>query len=108
MNTARFAFVVSTLSSVVALAQVAPVSLDQPASAPSDQQQPIPTDDQLTIVSDTGYSITEKGPHERTWQRVRELVDKNGFSQTVTNSYVEMASGMHVWSKEKQDWLEAR
>jgi hypothetical protein len=60
---------------------------------------------QVTDDSVDGIRVVERGPHHRTWQRIFEVQDANGFLQPKTNSYVELAAGMHVWTDQK--WVEA-
>lgn len=44
-----------------------------------------------------GYAISERGPHHRTWSRVTEQPVRDGKVIRQTNSYVELATGMHYW-----------
>src|SRR5262245_66538721 len=51
-------------------------------------------------------TVAERGAHHRTWQRVSERVRRDGKSIKHTNSYVELATGMH-YQKDGQ-WLESK
>src|SRR6185436_6045129 len=51
------------------------------------------------------YRTVERGAHHRTWQRITQELDENGFPQTRTNAYVELATSMHRWNQEK--WVES-
>src|SRR5262245_9222168 len=48
-------------------------------------------------------TITEKGPHHRTWGTVREVQTARGI-RSQTNSYVELQTGLHRWTD--QGWVE--
>src|SRR5206468_3396605 len=49
----------------------------------------------------------DAGPHHRTWQNVKVEQDELGQQVTTTNSYVELATGMNVWSETEGKWLAA-
>ncbi len=66
-------------------------------------QQIVPPDQ----AADGVYRVIERGPHHRTWERIVEVEDENGFLKPEAHSYVELATGMHVWDEEKQQWTEA-
>jgi hypothetical protein len=72
----------------------------QPAQAPGSAQQVGPPGDGV-------YAITEAGPHERRWAKVNRIQQLDGSLQTVTNSYVELKTGMNVWSAADKKWIEA-
>ena len=56
--------------------------------------------------SDLGYSVVDRGPHHRVVQAITQ--ETNDISETSirTNSYVELATGMHY--EENGQWLESR
>lgn len=55
----------------------------------------------------THFSITERGAHHRVWSRVTQKTNALGQVRTRTNSYTEVATGMHFLNKEGK-WEEAR
>src|SRR5438093_1795160 len=55
----------------------------------------------------TGPVSVDAGPHHRTWQTVKVERDNLGRSVTITNSYVELATGMNVWSETEGNWVAA-
>jgi len=55
----------------------------------------------------TGPVSVDAGPHHRTWQTVKVGLDELGRSVTITNSYVELATGMNVWSETEGNWVAA-
>jgi len=68
---------------------------------------PAPTVDRART---TPYAVVERGAHHRVLQRTRTVPLGNGRSRQVTQSYTELASGMHffedgVW-KESQEVIE--
>src|SRR5438552_3154292 len=95
MKTARFVSLAFLLSAFAALAQDAATLIKPPLQPDAEQ-----------VVSDTGYFISDRGQHWRTWQRVIEIQDENGDTQSRTNSYVEMASGLNRLD-EKGNWKNA-
>ncbi len=74
-----------------------PTALAQPV------QKVVPPDQ----AADGVYRVVELGPHHKTWQRVIEVQDENGFLQPRTNSYVELATAMNRWDPVNQEWTEA-
>lgn len=66
-------------------------------------QRVIPADH----AADGVYRAVELGPHHRTWQKIVEVQDENGFLQSRTNSYVELGTGLHRFDQLKQEWTEA-
>jgi len=60
---------------------------------------------QLAAASTTPYSIVERGPHHRVWQRVTCETTPVGRTVIHTNGYTELETGMHYW-KDAQ-WLES-
>src|SRR3989475_738042 len=55
----------------------------------------------------TGPVAVDAGPHHRTWQTVRIQLDERGRQVATTNSYVELATGMNVWSETEGKWVAA-
>src|SRR5439155_17311392 len=55
----------------------------------------------------TGPVAVDAGPHHRTWQTVKVTLDDRGQQVTTTNSYVELATGMNVWSEKEGTWVAA-
>jgi len=55
----------------------------------------------------TGPVAVDAGPHHRTWQTVKVGFDERGRQVTTTNSYVELATGMNVWSESEGKWVSA-
>src|SRR5437867_13255748 len=52
-------------------------------------------------------TVVETGPHHRTWQTVKVALDQRGQQVTPTNSYLELATGMHVSSETEARWVTA-
>ena len=52
-------------------------------------------------------TVVETGPHHRTWQTVKVGLDQRGQQVTTTNSYVELATGMNVFSETEGRWVPA-
>src|SRR5258708_10650605 len=55
----------------------------------------------------TGSVAVDAGPHHRTWQSVKAGSDGLGKQVATTNSYVEIATGMNVWSETEGKWVPA-
>src|SRR2546427_3336946 len=63
---------------------------------------------QVSLLSaSTGPVAVDAGPHHRTWQTVKVALDDRGQQFTTTNSYVELATGMNVWSETEGKWVAA-
>jgi hypothetical protein len=58
-------------------------------------------------VADGVYRPVELGAHHRVMQKLTEVQGADGFMTVVTNSYVELATGLNVWSPANQQWVEA-
>ncbi len=58
-------------------------------------------------AADGVYRVVELGPHQKTWQKIVEVQDENGFLQPRTNSYVELGTGLNRFDQAKQEWTEA-
>jgi len=54
-----------------------------------------------------GPVSVDAGPHHRTWQTVKVQLDERSHQVTTTNSYVELATGMNVWSETEGKWVAA-
>src|SRR5437773_636932 len=52
-------------------------------------------------------TVVETGPHHRTWQTVKVGLDQRGQQVATTNSYVEVATGMNVFSEAEGRWVPA-
>src|SRR6266568_5349303 len=55
----------------------------------------------------TGPAAIDAGPHHRTWQNVIIQLNEQGQQVAITNSYVELATGMNVWSETEGRWVPA-
>ncbi len=49
------------------------------------------------------WSVSDRGPSHRTWQRVSQYEAANGRTIYRTNSFVELQTGLHRWD---QGWVE--
>ena len=58
-------------------------------------------------TSPAELQIAERGPHHRVWQRVTRRVSSYGRERFITNSVVELATGLH-YQNEQGDWLESK
>jgi hypothetical protein len=63
---------------------------------------------ELSPTATPDYQVVERGPHHRVWQRVVSATDELGRVSYVTNSYVELASGMHYLEPKSGQWLESQ
>jgi hypothetical protein len=54
------------------------------------------------------YAVVERGPHYRVWQRVVPSADALGRASYTTNSYIELASGMHYCDPQSGQWMESQ
>src|SRR6266566_2024254 len=61
----------------------------------------------VALDSSEAPVAVEVGPHHRTWQTMKVEMDKLGQPATTTNSYVELVTGMNVWSETEGKWLAA-
>jgi hypothetical protein len=48
-----------------------------------------------------------QGPHQRTWQTMREVARADGGVDQVTSSFVELQAGMNKWDAATQTWIPA-
>src|SRR6059036_1172300 len=81
-----------TIFSLVVATALCPPSLSAQVSPPA---------------ATTGPVSVDAGPHHRTWQTVKVERDDLGRPVTMTNSYVELATGMNVWSETEGNWVAA-
>src|SRR5216117_2121945 len=81
-----------TISSLLAATALCSPSLSAQVSPPA---------------ASTGPVSVDAGPHHRTWQTVKVERDDLGRPVTMTNSYVELATGMNVWSETDGNWVAA-
>src|SRR5688572_5608399 len=56
-------------------------------------------------LAHTDPEITSRGAHEQRWQNLTTFLADDGSEQIVTNSYVELATGLNYFDKELQQWL---
>jgi hypothetical protein len=49
----------------------------------------------------------ERGPHETRWEHLAEALDAEGNSVVVTNSFVELGTGLNRWDAEAGAWVPA-
>jgi hypothetical protein len=54
------------------------------------------------------YSIAERGPNHRVWQHVGSWTNELGVVTYATNSYTELATGMHYQDPKTGQWLESQ
>jgi len=63
---------------------------------------------QLSLpLGTTAPTVVETGPHHRVVQTVKVGLDQRGQQVTTTNSYVELATGMNVFSETEGKWIPA-
>jgi hypothetical protein len=94
----------SVTALVVQCAQAQTPSFDNPNT------QAAPPPDVMTWVGPPGkgvYAISHAAAHQRQWARTVAATLPDGTTTTVTNSYIEIASGMNAWSPTEQKWVEA-
>ena len=80
------------ISSLLAATALGSACLSAQVSPPTKTTEPVSVD---------------AGPHHRTWQTVRIQLDERGRQVATTNSYVELATGMNVWSETEGKWIAA-
>ncbi len=61
----------------------------------------------VNSAADGVFRPIELGPDHRVMQKLTESQGEDGFLKTASNSYVELAAGMHVWSELDQKWINA-
>jgi len=49
----------------------------------------------------------ERGPHETRWEHLTEALDEEGRSVVVTNSFVELGTGLNRWDEQTGAWVPA-
>src|SRR5437773_246249 len=63
---------------------------------------------QLSLpLGTTAPTVVETGPHHRVVQTVKVGLDQRGQQLATTNSYVELATGMNVFSETEGKWVPA-
>src|SRR5262245_38644029 len=87
----------------VTIGLVLPAILTAQQLSPT-QSAPAPVPDIRPAPSD--YSIVERGPHHRIWQRVLLETNRLGKILATTNSYTELQTGMH-WKNARGQWVES-
>ncbi len=55
-----------------------------------------------------GFSVVEKGPHHRVWQKIVAERDAEGVEREVVHAYTELATGMHYRDQATGQWRESR
>ena len=59
-------------------------------------------------ADDGGYSVSERGPHHRVWQRVITVTNRLGETLRTTNrAYIELATGLNYQDSQGR-WVESR
>ena len=61
----------------------------------------------LVAAESSPPAVVERGPHHRVWQKVTPLVTSYGQTRFVTNSYVELATGLH-YRNEQGQWTDSK
>ena len=61
----------------------------------------------IPVESSAAPTVLETGPHHRVVQTVKVGLDQRGQQVTTTNSYVELATGMNVFSETEGKWVPA-
>ena len=56
----------------------------------------------------TPYTVAERGPNHRVWQRVVSATDALGRVSYMTNSYTELTTGMHYQDPKSGQWVESQ
>jgi hypothetical protein len=59
------------------------------------------------LVSRSAPIVAERGPHHRIWQTATVTVDEDGLLSTNLNSYTELATGLHFWDADLDQWLDS-
>lgn len=59
-------------------------------------------------ASGLDYAVVERGPHHRVWQRVVPFTDALGRVSYLTNSYTELATGLHYQDPKSGQWRESQ
>src|SRR5437773_12008608 len=81
-----------TISSLLAATALCSPSLSAQVSPPA---------------ASTGPVSVDAAPHHRTWQTVKVERDDLGRPVTLTDSYVELATGMNLWSETDRNCVAA-
>lgn len=86
------------------VAALALASLSLSLSVPAEAAQSV---SMVTPGLNGDYSVTERGPHHRTWSSQSRETNHLGKLVVWTNSYVELATGLHYRDAETGQWLES-
>jgi hypothetical protein len=62
----------------------------------------------LSSITAGDYSVVERGPNHRVVQQVVSSTDALGRLSYTTNSYVELASGLHFQDPKSGNWIESQ
>ena len=60
-----------------------------------------------TVVDAQPFTIAERGPNHRVWEKVALVTDDAGNTSTVTNSYTELATGVHRLDAATGQWVDS-
>jgi RHS repeat-associated protein len=58
------------------------------------------------LPAQESFNIVDRGPHHRLWNHVTLVTNELQEVSSVTNSYVEMATGLHFW--QSNTWTDAQ
>src|SRR5262245_43554703 len=77
-----------------------------PLRAQTSGNRPVPPATRLTNHHETqrAFTISERGPHHRVWQRIETLTNAVGRVITNRHSYTELATGLHF--RKNGEWVE--
>lgn len=56
----------------------------------------------------SGYTVKERGPHHRIWERIEYEDAPDGTKVPKVRSYTELATGLHYKDEQTGQWLESR
>jgi len=62
---------------------------------------------QIDQIVSTAPVIRSRGPHSRVWAKMNVTTLQDGRTRTNVSTYVELGSGMHRWSVESNQWIDA-
>ena len=61
---------------------------------------------EIHVPQTNDYVIIERGPHHRVWERTGYIVAPDGQTFTNSQTYTELATGMHYWTNGQ--WLDSK
>jgi hypothetical protein len=93
------------VASLIGLKVVAQIDSTTDISTPA--VQPVDVAQQVGPPGDGVYAITEAGPHHRRWAKLSQVQMPDGSFEAVTNSYVELATGLNRLDANKNSWVPA-